>query len=385
MATTHWLGAGLSSGPGIRRLAQSGSGHELTLWNRTLAKAEAALAGVSSSATAKAFDWESLKSNVAAGDVIVSMLPATMHLDVAQVCLDKRAHFVSSSYVSPEMKQLDQTATQHNLCFLNECGLDPGLDHLMAHVLVHEYKNSDAFAADNAHSFRSYCGGFPKVPNDFKYKFSWSPLGVLRALRSPAQWIEQGKVQQTDKPWKSLKNYPTRLPDGEETFQSYPNRDSLPFKPEYGFDDSWKMKEFVRGTLRLDGWAEAWSEIFALVDTAEGEAGQKALADKSDELWQAYQYDAGESDRVVLSVELHVEKGDATVWHQSYCLDACGNENGSAMARLVSLPVSIAVDSVLNGSVETGVSAATKDINAVNRWFEELKSLGEQFQQIKIV
>lgn len=383
MATTHWLGAGLSSVPGIRRLAEKGN--DLTLWNRTLAKAEAALAGISASATAKAFDWDALKSSVSAGDVIVSMLPATMHLDVAQVCLDKQAHFVSSSYVSPEMKQLSEAATQHNLCFLNECGLDPGLDHLMAHVLVHEYKTSEVFAADNVHSFRSYCGGFPKIPNDFKYKFSWSPLGVLRALRSPAKWIEQGEVQQTDKPWKSIKNYPTRLPAGEETFQSYPNRDSLPFLPEYGFGSSWNTKEFVRGTLRLSGWSDAWSDIFALVDSAEDEAGQKSLADKSDELWQSYQYDAGDPDRVVLSVELQVEKDGATIWHQSYCLDACGNENGSAMARLVSLPVSIAVESVLSGKVKTGVSAATKEINAVNNWLGELESLGEQFERITIV
>ena len=382
MTKTHWLGAGLSSAPGIRRLAQSG--YELTLWNRTLAKAEAALAGIDS-ATAKPLDWNALESSVSPGDVIVSMLPATMHLDVAKICLNRKAHFVSSSYVSSEMKQLDESAANQSLCFLNECGLDPGLDHLMAHFLVHEYKNSAPFAPDNAHRFRSYCGGFPKIPNDFKYKFSWSPLGVLRALRSPAKWIEKGRVCETDKPWKSLKNYATRLPDGEESFQSYPNRDSLPFMSEYGFGENWNVREFVRGTLRLDGWAEAWQEIFALVDSVDGEAAQQALIEKSDALWQKYQYIDGEPDRVVLSVDLQVDKEETTVWHQSYCLDACGNENGSAMARLVSLPVSIAVESVHNGNIPVGVSAATKDVDAVKKWFAELASLGERFEHIQIV
>ena len=383
MATTHWLGAGLSSVPGIRRLANSE--RKLTLWNRTLAKAEAALAGLTSTATAEKLEWDTLKAEVSAGDVLVSMLPATMHLDVAQICLDRGAHFVSSSYVSPEMKKLDSQARERQLCFINECGLDPGLDHLMAHVLVNEYRNSDCFSADNEHHFRSYCGGFPKVPNDFKYKFSWSPLGVLRALRSPAKWTDGGQVQETETPWKSLKNYSARLPGGEETFQSYPNRDSLPFKAEYGFGSDWNIQEFVRGTLRLDGWAEAWGEIFELVESAEGESGQKALADKSDELWQNFQYDSGEPDRVVLSVELQVNKNDSAIWHQTYCLDACGNENGSAMSRLVSLPVSIAVESVLNGGVQQGVSAAIKDVESVSRWLQELTTLGEKFERITIV
>jgi saccharopine dehydrogenase (NADP+, L-glutamate forming) len=253
----------------------------------------------------------------------------------------------------------------------------------MAHVLVDQYKNSSAYSADNSISFRSYCGGFPKIPNDFKYKFSWSPLGVLGALRSPAKWIEGGKTQTTDKPWKSLKDYRARLPDGEETFQSYPNRNSVPFIDQYEFDKSWNVQEFVRGTLRLNGWAEAWSEIFELVDSSEGDP--QALAVKSDELWQAYQYDTDEPDRVVLSVELQAQSRDKTTWHQTYCLDAYGNENGSAMARLVSLPVSVAVDSVIGGRGCAGVSAATTKVDSINLWFAELKKLGEKFELIKIV
>ena len=72
---------------------------------------------------------------------------------------------------------------------MNEIGLDPGIDHLMAHWLVADYRASTAYDGDNALSFISYCGGIPKIENDFRYKFSWSPLGVLKALRSPSKSI----------------------------------------------------------------------------------------------------------------------------------------------------------------------------------------------------
>ena len=383
MATIHWLGAGLSSVPGIRRLATNG--RNLVLWNRTLAKAEQALDGLGDSAQAQQLDWPDLTSQIENGDVVVSMLPATMHVKVANICLEQKAHFVSSSYVSPAMKELNQQASDSGLCFLNEVGLDPGLDHLLAHVLMDEYKSSPVFNAENEHSFRSYCGGFPKVANDFKYKFSWSPLGVLKALRSPAKWIANGQEQSTDKPWKSVQRYDANLPGGVETFQAYPNRDSLPFMGEYGFGENWNMKEFVRGTLRLNGWTDAWSDIFDLVENASGEQGEKAISDKSDELWSNFRYDDGESDRVVLTVDLEVENGGETVWRQVYCLDEAGNEKGSAMARLVSLTVSVAIESVLDGKVDTGVSAATTDVNQAKNWLGQMIEFGETFELKKIV
>ena len=182
MAKIHWLGAGLSSVPGIRRLAASGA--DMVLWNRTLSRAEAALEGLSTGVKAAKLDWQVLEDAVEPGDVVVSMLPGTLHLQVAELCLKKQANFISSSYISPEIKALDDEARQAGLCFVNEVGLDPGIDHLLAHSLVNDYKHSTAFKPDNKHFFRSYCGGFPKQANDFTYKFSWSPLGVLKALRS---------------------------------------------------------------------------------------------------------------------------------------------------------------------------------------------------------
>ena len=382
--TIHWLGAGLSSVPGIKRLAKGQ--HSLIVWNRSLTKAQNTLAGIedekSQPITIKTLDWQQLKASINKGDVVVSMLPATKHLEVAQLCLTQQAHFVSSSYISPEMAELNAKAQSLQLSFVNEVGLDPGLDHLLAHLLVDDYQNSEQFSADNKLSFRSYCGGFPKIANDFRYKFSWSPLGVLKALKSPAKWLNDSAEKTSQAPWEALSDYTIDLPDGSETFQAYPNRDSLPFLQQYGFKDNWQIQEFVRGTLRLAGWSDAWRYLF---DEIASFANSGKTADEieqrltviSQELEQKYCYDEGEPDRVVLSVELVATADGKEVWHKSYNMDANGNEQGQAMARLVSLPVSLAVESVLANQSPTGVSAAPHQAGTINQWLGALKELGE--------
>ncbi len=378
MSTVHWLGAGLSSLPGIRKVALTDQ--EMILWNRTLSKAQEAVTGLGIEIPVKQLDWDVLENEIEAGDVVVSMLPVNFHFKVAELCLSKNANFISSSYISPEMQKLHNSVLEKGLCFVNEVGLDPGLDHLLAHALIAKYQNSDAFDVKNQHNFRSYCGGFPKVANEFKYKFSWSPFGVLKALKSHAQWIGDGEVKQTEKPWQALSEFEMVLPNGTiEVFQAYPNRDSLPFRAQYGFDESWNIKEFVRGTLRLGGWAEAWKPLFDEVDQLEGDSGLERLQEISNELWDKYQYDAGEADRVVLSVELEVKdaQGENVLWKKNSSVDAAGNDKGSAMGRLVSLNVAIAIQMLMSGKLEKGVSAAPHQESVVKDWMGELEDLGE--------
>jgi saccharopine dehydrogenase (NADP+, L-glutamate forming) len=359
----------------------------LTLWNRTLSKAQALLDDLdTSSANASQLDWDQLAEQVAPGDVLVSMLPAVMHEIVAELCLDRQAHFVSSSYIAPAMRQLSPRAEAAGLCFVNESGLDPGIDHLMAHALVADYRSSPQFDKSHAHYFRSFCGGLSKHVNDFRYKFSWSPLGVLRALISQSRWIENGATQTADRPWHALTKYAARLPAGDtETFEAFPNRDSVPYRSEYRFDDDWNVAQFVRGTLRYDGWSCAWQEIFELVETHAGPTRDEALASKSDELWDQHRYEEGEVDRVVLCVELEVRDQDRTIWHQAYSLDESGNHRGSAMARLVSLPASMAVDSIVEGKIEPGVSGAPRQKHVVDNWMSQLAELGERVEKIVVV
>lgn len=376
MARIHWLGAGLSSVPGIRRLINSGQ--DLTLWNRTVAKAEAAVDGLVGNFDIKTFAMEALAAAVSNGDIIVSMLPATMHLQVARLCLEKDCHFVSSSYISPEMAELDAKAKDQGLVFVNEVGLDPGLDHLLAHLLMADYKQSAVFDKQNSHEFRSFCGGFPAIANDFRYKFSWSPLGVLKALKSPAQAILDGQIVKTEKPWDAIADFEVALPGGSEIFQSYPNRDSLPFMADYGFGEDWTIDTFVRGTLRLDGWSDAWAGIFNFVEhEVSGQKSEQKLADLSADLWDKYSYDEGEADRVVLVVDLKVSRDGAKVWHKSYAMDAKGNDQHSAMARLVSLPVSLAIEAIVADRLKPGIQAAPSDENIIRDWFRELKSHGD--------
>ena len=383
MPRIHWIGAGLSSGPGIRRLVQCG--HDLLLWNRTLTKGNQILHGLESSAATRTLDWKALSDSISPGDVVVSMLPATMHAQVADLCLDRRAHLVMTSYRSPEILERSATALGSRLCIVTEVGLDPGIDHLMAHALVDAYQKSELFDKENTHYFRSYCGGFPKVANDFKYKFSWSPLAVLRALKSPARWIAGGKMQQTDKVWESLTEYEALLPSGRESFQAYPNRDSTPYLVEYGFSDNWNVQEFIRGTLRLKGWSEAWKDILTQVDTARGDEGERMLEQISEKLWADYQYNAEEPDRVALCVELEARKNSETVWRQVYSLDEVGNERGTAMARLVSWTCSIAVESVLKNEIMPGVTAAPRELNRINDWMNQLRSLDVRIEHQEIL
>lgn len=378
--TIHWLGAGLSSAPGILRLNKGQT--KLIVWNRRIEKAKAILND--DTVDVQALEWQALSAAVQAGDVVVSMLPATMHVKVALLCLEKGAHFVSSSYISPEMSALNERAKAKGLSFVNEVGLDPGIDHLFAHDLVNKYRESDAFDEENELYFTSYCGGFPKVANDFKYKFSWSPLGVLKALKSPAKWLVQGQEKTSQAPWEALSEYTVSHQGSQETFQAYPNRDSIPFISQYEFEDHWNVKEFVRGTLRLSGWSTAWQYLFDQVaeitesDLDEQEKEEK-LAQISQQLEEKYSYNEDEPDRVVLAVELTAKKGDEVVWKQSYFMDEAGNENGQAMARLVSLPVSIAIEAVIAGNMPSGVSAAPHVNEQVQDWLNQLTNLGEQF------
>lgn len=377
MSNVHWLGAGLSSLPGIHRLAKNNS-ISLILWNRTLANAEAAVAELDNPPELRTLDWEQLEEVLAAGDILVSMLPATMHVQAAELCLDKGAHFISSSYISPEMAALDDRAKAAGLCLVNEVGLDPGLDHMLAHQLIADYKASDSFDPNHSHSFRSYCGGFPVEGGDFRYKFSWSPLGVIRALNSPAQWIENGETQNVDSPYTVVKPYSVDLGGKSETFEAYPNRDSVPFVAQYALDQGINIEEFVRGTLRLQGWEHAWQSIFNTLETTAEENKEQVLRELSDQLWRDYQYEEHEADRVVLVVELEVKQGDTIVWSASKTIDARGNRQGSAMARLVSIPVSQAVLDVASDKTAPGVHAAPDDEASIGEWMDVLIGFGDE-------
>jgi len=363
MQHVHWLGTGLSSIPGIRRLAQSLE--NFTVWNRTLEKAQASLNQVNkTNVKAKKFNIENLTSVINPGDIIISQLPAIKHFDIAKLCLDKNCHFASTSYLSDNIRKLDKDVKDKKLTFINEVGLDPGIDHFFSHLLVKNLKNKNF--NDISVSYQSYCGGFPAVPNDFRYKFSWSPVGVIKALNNDAKFISDTKIT-TVIPYKKISEYAVN----SETYESYPNRDSTPYIDEYNFDKNWKINEFVRGTLRLDGWKEAWSEIFYMLDQKLDKLDDQ-IAKKSEELWIKNQYSKNEEDRVVLYVKLIAKKDQEDIFNESYLLDEKGSGENTAMGKLVSLTLSASIDLILGNKLRAGVQAAPDDPEIINYYFSVL-------------
>ena len=361
MQHIHWLGAGLSSIPGIRRLASKYN--NLTVWNRTLDKAKQSINHVNKdNVLAKKFDIQELNNSVNSGDIIISQLPASHHLSIAKLCLEKKCHFASSSYISDEMRSLDNEAKKNNLVFINEVGLDPGIDHLFSHLLVKKLKNTELKDIDV--TYHSYCGGVPAAPNDFKYKFSWSPVGVIKSLNNDAKFINNFNIM-TVTPYKNIGKYNVN----SEVYEAYPNRDSTPYIKEYEFNPNWKIKEFVRGTLRLNGWESAWSDIFKMLDNKSPELNQQ-IDNLGSELWQKHSYDKNEQDRVVLYVKLSAHQKDKEIFNSSYFLDEKGSGENTAMGKLVSITLSCAIDLILENKINSGVQAAPHDENLINYFFK---------------
>ncbi|MFC4349341.1 saccharopine dehydrogenase family protein [Kordiimonas lipolytica] len=371
----HWIGAGLASGPGLIALASETQ--DITLWDMSDDRAKMLQAQMPEGKSLKFSalnlgdrgSVENFKNHVNEGDVIVSMLPATLHIAMADIALECGAHVVTSSYVDEAMRALDGAAKEHGLSFVNEVGLDPGIDHLFAHILVTAARDAGVLGKGHKVDFVSHCGGIPAAKTDFTYKFSWTPFGVLKALTNPARCIENGEEKLVEKVWHDVSD----LEIHGETFEVYPNRNSLPYVEEYGLEGEEKLNTFVRGTLRQGGWKKAWKDIFTKVETLDAD-GLKVL---SEELWRDHSYDEGEEDRVVMYVALTVRgDNDEVIWHASLALDEVGSGWQTAMARTVSLTVAQAIKAVRRGVFTPGVHAALTDAEEARVWLRGLMDQG---------
>ncbi|MEU4745216.1 saccharopine dehydrogenase C-terminal domain-containing protein, partial [Actinosynnema sp. NPDC023658] len=288
------------------------------------------------------------------------------HPALVRLCLDRGAHFACSSYASDELAALGVEAAERGLVVLTEAGLDPGIDHLYAHLLVERAKAELGADTPASAVFTSYCGGIPAVPNDFRYRFSWAPRSVLTALCSPARYVEGGQERVAQRPWEATR---AQVIGGEE-FEVYPNRDSVPFIGQYRVPGAWRPESFVRGTVRLAGWREAWSDVFAVL--REGDADRiTALAG---ELAEKYPMAEGDADRVVLAVALTLVADDGRRWSGEYVLDLVGDREDTAMARTVSVTLACGVVDVLAGRSAPGLLRATEDSAA--RWLDFLAEHG---------
>ncbi len=261
------LGAGLVAKPMVVYLLEHG--FQVTVASRTVSKAEALIEGHENG---KAIPWTvdketELSQMVAEHDLAVSLLPPTFHVMVAKACLENNKPMVTTSYVSDAMKSLDSEAKAKNLVFLNEVGLDPGIDHMSAMKVIHGVEAKGGKIV----SFRSTTGAlqaFEANNNPFGYKFSWAPKGVLQASKNASKWLEGGKIREY--PGEELfENYRMEVVPDIGTFENYPNRDSVPYKEIYGLKDA---QTVYRGTFRMTGWCETMRNIVAM-----GWLGEEAL------------------------------------------------------------------------------------------------------------
>lgn len=261
------LGGGKSATYLIDYLADQAQAKErtFTLADLDLSAAQKKLKGRSNTAAVllDAKDEIQLESLIEKSTVVISMLPAFMHPKVARKALDLKKHFFSASYESEELKQMRSEINEKNLLFLNECGLDPGLDHMSAMQLIDGAKK----AGNEIISFKSFCGGLlapASENNPWKYKFTWNPRNVVLAGQGTSRYIEQGKLKFVPyhKVFKRLDNF---YFEEMGEFEGYPNRDSLSYRKVYGLEHIPTMR---RGTLRRSGFCKAW-DIFVQLGITE--------------------------------------------------------------------------------------------------------------------
>ncbi|HQQ13265.1 MAG TPA: saccharopine dehydrogenase C-terminal domain-containing protein [Bacteroidales bacterium] len=253
------LGAGMVVKPIVTYLLEKG--FEVTVATRTKSKAEAMIGNYpNGNAVAWTVEDEvTLGAMVAAHDLTVSLLPWTYHLIVAKHCIANKKNMVTTSYVKPEMKALDAQVREAGIIILNELGLDPGIDHMSAMRIIDNVHNNGG----KIEEFYSICGALPAIEaanNPFKYKFSWSPKGVVMAGNNDGKYLRHGKLVEV--PTQDLFKNPFRVEFPEVgPLDIYPNRDSLPYIELYGIPETTTM---MRGTFRHPGWCESIDAIKAL-------------------------------------------------------------------------------------------------------------------------
>lgn len=258
------LGAGRSSAALIGYLLHEAATHHLniTVGDFSLAAARERV-GNHPRGQAIAFDInqaQASEAEIAAADVVISLLPANLHPHVAALCLKQKKHLLTASYVSDEMKGLHDAALRNNLLFLNECGLDPGLDHMSAKQVMDRIRK----AGGRITSFESFTGGLiaPETDpeNPWRYKFTWNARNVVMAGQGTAKYLLNGEYKYI--PYQQLFSRTTSVTvPGYGSYEGYANRDSLKYIEAYGLQG---IQTMLRGTLRHEGFCSAWNALVQL-------------------------------------------------------------------------------------------------------------------------
>ena len=253
------IGAGKSSSSLIQYLLNKSEEENLFLTIADIST-ENALKLINNHKNAKAivldvFNEKERMQEIQSSDIVISMLPARFHTEVAKDCITLEKHMVTASYISEEMKTLDKAAKEKGLVFMNEIGLDPGLDHMSAMCVLDKIRESGAKML----LFESFCGGLVAPESDtnlWNYKFTWNPRNVVLAGQGgAAMFIQEGTYKYI--PYHKLFRRTEFLNiNGSGQFEAYANRDSLKYRNVYGLDN---IPTMYRGTIRKMGFSRAWN------------------------------------------------------------------------------------------------------------------------------
>jgi len=342
-------------------------------------------------------------------DLVISMLPAFMHIEVAKDCIKFKKHLVTASYISPEMEALDEQAKANNLVFMNEIGLDPGIDHMSAMKVIDDIRAKGGKIL----LFESFCGGLvaPESDNNlWNYKFTWNPRNVVLAGQGgAAKFIQEGRYKYI--PYHKIFRRTEFFDiEGYGRFEGYANRDSLKYRSVYGLDDALTL---YRGTIRRVGFSKAWNMFvqlgmtddsyvmensetmsyrefinsflpFDLKDTVELKTRFQLGIEQDDIHWdKLVELDIFNADKIVglkkatpaqilekilsESWKLDAEDKDMIVMYHKFGYELNGDKKQidskmvtlgedqtyTAMAKTVGLPVAMAALQILNGKIKT--------------------------------
>lgn len=438
------IGAGRSASYLIKYLLDKSESENLELIIADIS-IELALRKINNHPRAKAvildiYNTEEREKAIQNCDLVVSMLPAAMHIDVAKDCVKFKKHLVTASYISPEMQALDQDAKANNLVFMNEIGLDPGVDHMSAMKVIDDIRDKGGKML----LFESFCGGLVAPESDtnlWNYKFTWNPRNVVLAGQGgAAKFIQEGKYKYI--PYHKLFRR-TEFLDVEEfgRFEAYANRDSLKYKSIYGLED---ILTLYRGTIRKVGFSRAWNMFvqlgmtddtytiedsenmsyrefvnsflpFSMTDTVELKTRYQLGIEQDDIQWdrleeldifnankiiglkkatpaqilekilaESWQLNPLDKDMIVMYHRFGYELNGEKRQIDSKMVTTGEDQTYTAMAKTVGLPVAMAAIRILNGEISTSGVQLPINREVYEPILKELKAFGVDFKEYKV-
>ena len=435
------LGAGKSTGVLIDYLLQKAASQNLflTIADKNLAHAQALSQEHKNTGAISLdiFDKQAREQAVQKANLVISMLPASLHIEVAKDCITYRKSLVTASYVSPEMRSLHEQAVENGLIFMNEIGVDPGIDHMSAMDII------DGLRAKGAKIllFESFTGGLVAPEHDnniWNYKFTWNPRNVVVAGQGgAAKFIQEGTYKYI--PYHRLFRRTEFLEvEGYGRFEVYANRNSLQYREVYGLSD---VLTLYRGTMRRVGFSKAWNMFVMLgltddtyvlegsenmtyrdfvnsflpyspTDSVELKMRHELKIDQDDIMWNklteldmfnatkkvglkdatpaqilqkiledTWTLQEGEKDMIVMYHKIGYELNGEKKQVDSTMVCLGDGDKQTAMAKTVGLPVAIAALKILNGEItDTGVQIPIK-VSIYKPILEELATYGIRFRE----